>query len=278
MQKCSKCGNIITGYPKTCPKCRNPLTNPETLRSSITSVGQYASLANITKNYDSVIVFDTETSGLDFSSDRVIELSAIRLNCNATADEKSELDILIKLPEGEKLLPQITELTHITDEMLCRDGVEESDAVDRFLSLITGERTLLAAHNAQFDMNFLFHMLKRQAKSDVLKKCDMLDTLTVYKDRRDYPHRLENAIIEYGLEGKVKNSHRAIDDTKALFEVMRAMDCEYPDLGCYINLFGYNPKYGVSGSKIRSVHYVPQPYSNRYERKLYNEIPILTHI
>ena len=43
-----------------------------------------------------------------------------------------------------------------------------------------------------------------------------LDTVTVYKDRRAFPHKLENAITEYGLANKVKNSHRAIDDVKAL--------------------------------------------------------------
>ena len=45
----------------------------------------------------------------------------------------------------------------------------------------------------------------------------------------------------------MQNSHRAIDDVLALFEVLKAMDDEREDLGSYVNLFGYNPKYGVSG-------------------------------
>ena len=91
----------------------------------------------------------------------------------------------------------------------------------------------------------------------------VLDTLTVYKDRRPYPHKLENAIVAYGLEGKVKNSHRAIDDVKALVEVLMAMDMERPDLERYINLFGYNAKYGISGDKIRGVNYAPQSFHDR---------------
>jgi DNA polymerase-3 subunit epsilon len=35
---------------------------------------------------------------------------------------------------------------------------------------------------------------------------------------------------------------------------------EMDDLVHYVNLFGYNPKYGVSGSKISSVKYLPQGY------------------
>ena len=88
----------------------------------------------------------------------------------------------------------------------------------------------------------------------------MLDALTVYKDRRQYPHKLENAIMEYGLSGKVVNSHRAIDDTLATVEVLKAMDDEECDLHKYINIFGYNPKFGVSGKKISSVTYLPQGY------------------
>lgn len=85
---------------------------------------------------------------------------------------------------------------------------------------------------------------------------DWLDSLTVYKDRRPYPHKLANAILAYGLEDKVQNSHRAIDDVLALFEVLKAMDAERDDLASYVNLFGYNPKYGVSGRRIVGVRYL----------------------
>ncbi|WP_297626969.1 hypothetical protein, partial [uncultured Rikenella sp.] len=67
----------------------------------------------------------------------------------------------------------------------------------------------------------------------------------------------------YKLEDKVQNSHRAIDDVKALFEVCRAMDDERPDLLKYVNTFGYNPKYGVGGQRIEKVSYWPQRF-NKY--------------
>jgi DNA polymerase III epsilon subunit-like protein len=85
----------------------------------------------------------------------------------------------------------------------------------------------------------------------------------VYKDRRSYPHRLCNAIDAYGLAGKVVNSHRAIDDVLATVAVMEAMAGELDDLDKYINLFGYNPKYGIDGKPIGSVTYRPQSYDPR---------------
>lgn len=58
----------------------------------------------------------------------------------------------------------------------------------------------------------------------------------------------------------MQNSHRAIDDVLALFEVLKAMDEERDDLGSYVNLFGYNPKYGVTGRRIVGVRYEPQGF------------------
>ncbi|HBK03146.1 MAG TPA: 3'-5' exonuclease, partial [Clostridiales bacterium] len=82
----------------------------------------------------------------------------------------------------------------------------------------------------------------------------------VYKDRHAYPHRLCNAIEVYGLTGKVVNSHRAVDDVLATVAVMAEMEKEKDDLLRYVNLFGYNPKYGVEGKPIGSVTYKAQPY------------------
>ena len=52
----------------------------------------------------------------------------------------------------------------------------------------------------------------------------------------------------------------------ALFEVLKAMDDEREDLGSYVNLFGYNPKYGVSGRRIVGVRYEPQSFSKGLTR------------
>ena len=47
----------------------------------------------------------------------------------------------------------------------------------------------------------------------------------------------------------------------ATVAVMGAMEEERDDLERYVNLFGFNPKYGVDGKPIGSVTYKPQPYN-----------------
>ena len=132
--------------------------------------------------------------------------------------------------------------------------MQPAKAASQIAKLMQNGPTLMIAHNAQFDACFLRGLLRGQK----VGRIDWLDSLTVYKDRRAYPHKLANAIIAYDLTGKVQNSHRAIDDVLALFEVLKAMDDEREDLGSYVNLFGYNPKYGVSGPRISSITYLPQ--------------------
>ena len=217
------------------------------------------------QEFDRIVIFDTETTGIEFGKDRIIELGAVSLE---NGEEVDSMDVLIRLPEGETLPPFITELTGITDLQLQVEGIGQEAAVDCFCRLLDGaERPLLVAYNAQFDLNFLYHFLRPYQRVDVLRKPHFLDALTVYKDRRDYPHKLCNAIEAYALGDKVVNSHRAVDDARATVALLEAMASERDDLEQYIDLFGTHPKYGASGRKISSVTYRTQPYQR--SRPLY---------
>ena len=191
-----------------------------------------SNLSNLFDRYKALVVFDTETSGLDFDSDQIIELAALRVERTATGGLRiaGKMDTFIKLPEGETLPENIVSLTGITDERLQTEGVQPTKAASQIAKLMQNGPTLMIAHNAQFDACFLRGLLRGQK----VGRIDWLDSLTVYKDRRAYPHKLANAIIAYDLTGKVQNSHRAIDDVLALFEVLKAMDDERKDLGSYV--------------------------------------------
>lgn len=210
------------------------------------------------KQFDRIVVFDTETTGVEFGRDRIIELGAVSLEHGVETDC---MDALIRLPEGQTLPPFITDLTGITDAQLLSEGVDQSEAVEAFCRLLEGaERPLLAAYNAQFDLNFLYHFLRPYDRVGVLRLPRFLDALTVYKDRRDYPHKLCNAIEAYHLEDSAVNSHRAVDDARATVLLLERMAEEKDDLERYLDLFGTHPRYGLSGRRISSVTYRPQPW------------------
>ena len=228
-----------------------------------------AQFEKLFEKYDRLVLLDTETTGLQYSRDEIIEFAAVAVeHREGKAVVVAEYDELVALNPGGFVPPKIQELTGISTQDLRERGIPKTRVCRDIAEMIAGN-TLLLAYNAHFDLSFLFYLLLRDGDPAILKGKDKLDLYTVYKDRRSYPHKLCNAIEAYGLAGQVVNSHRAVDDVIATVAVMRAMEAEKPDLERYVNLFGYNPQYGLDSKPIRSVTYKPQPYDSPvplYER------------
>ncbi len=210
--------------------------------------------------YDRLVLFDTETTGLAYSRDEIIEFAAVVVEqVDGKATVTQEYDQLIALSPGGFVPPKIEQLTGISTQDLRERGLPKTRVARDIAEMLRGN-ALLLAYNAHFDLSFLFYFLLRHGDPTILKGKDKLDLLTVYKDRHSYPHKLCNAIDTYGLAGKVVNSHRAVDDVLATVAVMGEMEQERDDLLCYVNLFGYHAKFGLDGKPIGSVTYKPQNY------------------
>ena len=221
-------------------------------------------LETLFESFDSLLVLDTETTGFAPRRDEIIELAMLRVTADGAREEYDEF---IRLSPGTELPARITELTGITEEDL-RGGVGKDRAAHALADMLRrGEKTLVAAYNAQFDLVFLYYLLDAYGLAGALRGAKFLDAMTVYKDRRPYPHRLADAVEAYALTGQ--NTHRAIDDTRATCELLCALEAEEGDLVRYINLFGYNPKYGLPKPRIASVTYRPQGFDA--VGKLYGE-------
>ena len=218
-------------------------------------------LDSLFAKYDRLMLFDTETTGLNFSRDEIIEFAAVVVERhNGEILVTQEYDELITLSPGSTVPPEIERLTGISNQDILDRGIPKEQLCRDIAQMIAGN-TLMLAYNAHFDLSFLFYLLLRNGDPTILKGKDKLDLLTVYKDRHSYPHKLCNAIEVYNLSGKVVNSHRAVDDVIATVAVMEEMEKEKDDIMRYVNLFGYNPKYGIDGKAIGSVTYKPQPYN-----------------
>ncbi len=209
--------------------------------------------------YDRLVLIDTETTGLAFSRDEIIEFSAVVVEPEGVVQQYDEL---VTLSPGGFVPKKIQELTGITDMDILERGLPKARICRDIAEMLQGN-VLILAYNAHFDLSFLYYMLLRDGDPTILKGKDKLDLLTVYRDRHSFPHRLSSAIDAYGLGGKVVNSHRAIDDVIATVAVMEEMEKERDDLDCYVNLFGYLPQFGIDGKPIGSVTYKPQPYDSK---------------
>ena len=138
-------------------------------------------LREVFRKYKAVVFFDTETTGLDAKTCRIIELAAIRI-------ERAGDGTLYTAGRAD----MITELTGIKNEQLEASGVTEYNAAAAFaFEFLTCRPVLLVAHNAQFDLSFTQEMLGRYGDDalQLLKDCDYLDSLTVYKARTSWRTR-----------------------------------------------------------------------------------------
>ncbi len=210
--------------------------------------------------YDNLIFFDTETTGFDPVRNRLIEIGAV----SVSEEGEETIGKLIRLPEGERLPAKITGITKITEEMLTDEGVGEREALASFFALFErGKKNLLIAHNAAFDYGFVRIAAEKYRRGNAdwvrcLKEADYLDTLTVYRDRREKKHGLADAIKDFSVEDKAGQFHRAGDDAMALKEVTTALQKERDDLESYINIFGYKPEYGGPKRFPEHVRVYPQ--------------------
>lgn len=157
-----------------------------------------------------IVVFDTETTGLDVFNDDIIQIAARRTRQGVTVDSFSvyiETERPIPPMLGDIVNPIIEERRH---QRLC----PHADALRMFLDFV-GDDVLLA-HNAEFDSHILEYNLKRYVASPLAAPCGrVFDSLRLIRLLRPdlKTFKLKTLLQELGLEGE--NSHLADDDVYA---------------------------------------------------------------
>ena len=106
--------------------------------------------------YDRLVLFDTETTGLSYNRDEIIEFAAVVVEKrNGKPEIVQEYDELIALSPGGFVPPEIEKLTGISNEDLKERGIPK-DVLCRDIAQMLAGNTLLLAYNAHFDLCFLF--------------------------------------------------------------------------------------------------------------------------
>ena len=201
-----------------------------------------SNLTALLNKYKALVIFDTETSGLDFDKDQIIELAALRVERTASGGLRiaGKMDTFIKLPEGETLPENIVSLTGITDTLLQTEGVQPAKAASQIAKLMQPGPVLMIAHNAQFDACFLRGLL-RGAK---VGRIDWLDSLTVYNARTD------NVILY--IEGYIDVSNNTSSE---LVVTCKVGPTEYKKNYVYLNDYTLYVVEDINGTHTDPYHY-----------------------
>ncbi len=160
------------------------------------------------------IVFDTETTGFNYSGDdRLVEIGCVEL-VNHTPTGKT-FHCYIN-PERE--VPEAVVKVHgLTTEFLS-DKPKFAEIAGDFLKFI-GDANLVA-HNAVFDMNFVNAELHR-AGLEELSWDRMIDTLAISRKKNPHlaRHSLDALCVRYGIDNSNRDLHGALLDARLLAEV-----------------------------------------------------------
>ena len=172
-------------------------------------------------NEEEIVVFDTETTGLNVFQDDIIEIAAIRIKGGEVVGEPLDLYIETDRPIlpmlGDKENPMYA-IYH--EKMSTGELLSPSDALQRFLAYV-GTSPILG-HNANYDYNILDNNLQRYC-NDTMQAHDIrcFDSLKLIRLLAPSLHsyKLESLLETFHLAGV--NSHQAIDDVKATVSLVR---------------------------------------------------------
>lgn len=163
------------------------------------------------------VLLDVETTGLDTTSDEIIELGMVKFTYLPTGEIIRVTDTFSSLNEPTKPIPEeVTKLNGITDEMVAGHKIDDT-AVEAFAT----DASIIIAHNANFDRRFT----ERYWRAFVEKPWAC--SVNEIEWRK---HGFEGSRLGYLLAGvgMFHEAHRAVDDCRALLEILAY---ELPSVG-----------------------------------------------
>lgn len=188
------------------------------------SVDKVPTYCDIAKN-GTVIVFDTETTGLT-PDDDVVEIAVVVMHHgNVVYSESVYLKNKVPIDGTEA-----QQVNHITDAMLAEKGKDQEDVLTCFLDRLNywlkedNGKVLLVAHNLSFDWVMISAMLEKNGlpkiPNGVIPCCtkEFVKALKLPKSILPGNH-LRNCIKAFNLQGV--NSHEAYADTMACLELFK---------------------------------------------------------
>ena len=167
----------------------------------------------------SIIVFDTETSGLpictrykeyphpsnlsSYDPCRLVQLS-YSIHSPKMIELIKEYDSYVR-PNGFTISEESQKITGITNEKVNTEGKELSDVLDVFMKdieLLGSSSVLLVGHNVLFDINVIASELFRLGRKEESEKFHLMRTFCT----------MESTKNEIKIERQMKNGRRYIKD------------------------------------------------------------------
>lgn len=168
-----------------------------------------------------LVFFDLETTGVDITRDRIVEMSFIKVFPDATQEVKTK-----RINPGIPIPARATEVHGITNEDV-KDCPQFPNIAKSLYSWLQG--CDLAGYNSnRFDVPMLVEEMMRSGIAVDVEAFKLVDVQAIY-------HKMEPrtlaAAYKYYCKKDIINAHSAQADVEATVEVLMAQIDMYEDLG-----------------------------------------------
>jgi len=159
------------------------------------------------------LILDTETTGLDYQKDRIIELACLEVIDNEYTDRKFHQ---YYNPDGVVISEQSEEIHGLSNSFL-RKFNSFDESLDDFIDFV-GDAELVI-HNAQFDISMINNALKRKNRPEI-QMDRVFCTLEMAKKKFPGSKNNLNALCRrFNISLESREKHGALTDCFLLLSV-----------------------------------------------------------
>lgn len=167
-----------------------------------------------------VIFFDLETTGTNISTDRIVEISLIKVYPDGTETERTR-----RINPGRHIPEDATAIHHITD-----NDVADCPTFDRIAHSLAEMMTgcdIAGFNSNRFDIPMLDEEFRRAGIKFDFSRARFIDVQTIFHKKEQ---RTLVAAYRFYCNKDLTAAHSANGDTRATYEVLMAQLDRYSDL------------------------------------------------
>ena len=166
-----------------------------------------------------IVFFDLETTGINITKDRIVELCYIKIHPNRNEESKT-----MRINPGIHIPEEASAIHGIYDEDVA-DCPSFKDVAQSIANVFEGS-DLAGFNSNHFDVPMLMEEMLRAGINFNITKCKLIDVQNIY-------HKLERrtlvAAYKYYCHKDLTDAHSALANTQATYEVLKAQLDRYPE-------------------------------------------------
>lgn len=167
-----------------------------------------------------IVFFDLETTGINVSSDRIVEISLLKISPNG-----KEQWMTTRINPEMPIPPKTTAIHGISDEDVA--GAPTFREVAKNLTLFLEGCDLAGYNSIKFDIPLLAEEFLRTDTDFNFRKRNYVDVQIIFHKKEQ---RTLIAAYQFYCNKQLKDAHSSKADTSATFEVLKAQLDRYEDL------------------------------------------------